>query len=1267
MRDDAAHGHELGLVGEAGGLRQRRVAVHGRAAVIVLVGVDAVAGDQERLTVARELQRALGGGAVLAGNDGVRADRRLRQHDLVHERARCRDLLQHDRSRGVVVVLAAAVAVSVDAEHQIALQEGRAGGIEVVAQRGRRGGEIAGSVGLARGQAVRARAVQEDTRRPASLGRNRSGAEHRAALRDRDGPARLRQIGRSRDHLLPGMNGAAGAGEGECGRRGVDGPGEGRRRHGDIARRVHGLDGEAVPSLRETRQVQASSGIRREGTAIDAGEVGDNAGTGSVGAREGEMGVRDVGLKGGLGRDRDAGGDGVDRPADARGRRVDIARRIDRSDLHAVPPVRQARQIEARGGRGRGGAAIDADAVGGDTASPGFVGPGIGEMGARPTRHRGRPGSDRRIGRRGVHDPGVAGRAGIDVAGGIDRLDGQRMLAVGQSMIGGGAARRRGEGPAIEAHEEVTDARAAGGVSPGEAEDGVGRVGDRGRVRTDRRVGRGGVEGDRERRAVAGVAGQIGVEGLQRVGAVAAEGDARRPRSIALDDTGSHHVGAIEDGDGGADAVGLAVHVDRAGDGLARSIHKAREGHDGDGRGHRVERVGDGAALTDIAGRIGRGGMQHVVGIARERHVERPMPGAVGAGAAEFGRAVIDDDREACLARAGHGLFRLVGEPARARDRQDGGAGIDGRSDRRVTQRVAEIDRDMRAVLDAAGIVHPDDPDPRGVLAVRDGGDEDELRRGREILAQGRDAAVAEVQHRGRSRHRDRLVEGEADGEAVSRLDGILGRVRRHVLHGGDLVERQDRAARAVGGHAVGIAGRRLRRLDMERDGFRSGFSGQGEGAARPVIGDGGLVADTDQAHGVTETESFEVIGEIVGAAGLRQGGLLDDQRLCAGSEGDRAGPRRAARRDVEGAGIEREAAGEAVGTRERERARAVQNQAARAADGVGQGERTAGLDDERAGIGDRTAERGGGAERQRRAGGDGDAVGVALRIEKGPLAAPHSEGFEIRDLGQGAVRLTGSGVEIEGVGADAAVDGAADGLAGEQVEGIVTALEADRAAGIAGDRAVIRQGVVAFAELDRGPVAEDEAGIAGIRRAVGRAVEGPDRVRVLRGRRAVHVDGAGRDAAIAGDRAVIDHRVIGERRLEAAGRGLVLGADRVAVIADDVSPGLVGQGERRRAAPGLVAVIDVVDGDAEIAALDGAGIDDAATADIEAFGEVLAARGSNTFRLNAPDRAGIGDRGEADRVDAVAVIGAHRRAAAQCREAEPLDRAGIRDRRRAA
>ncbi len=90
------------------------------------------------MAVGRQLQRAFRRRAVLARDREVRLARgiletALRQRDLAYERARGRDLAQHDGRRPVVVVVAGVGAIAVDAQHQVA-------GVEHVGGLGRRQG-----------------------------------------------------------------------------------------------------------------------------------------------------------------------------------------------------------------------------------------------------------------------------------------------------------------------------------------------------------------------------------------------------------------------------------------------------------------------------------------------------------------------------------------------------------------------------------------------------------------------------------------------------------------------------------------------------------------------------------------------------------------------------------------------------------------------------------------------------------------------------------------------------------------------------------------------------------------------------------------------------------------------------------------------------------------------------------------------------------------------------------------------------------------------
>ena len=153
--------------------------------------------------------------------------------------------------------------------------------------------------------------------------------------------------------------------------------------------------------------------------------------------------------------------------------------------------------------------------------------------------------------------------------------------------------------------------------------------------------------------------------------------------------------GAGAVGGGAAEQRGAVVDLDRAvgfrragqrqgvviGDAVADGAAVGRER--GDGRGNRRRRV-DGDAQrarghAGIAGGIGGGGGQAVGAVGKRRGREAPGAGAVGGGAAEQRRAVVDLDRAVGFRRAGQRQRIVIGDAiadgaAVGRERGDAGA-----------------------------------------------------------------------------------------------------------------------------------------------------------------------------------------------------------------------------------------------------------------------------------------------------------------------------------------------------------------------------------------------------------------------------------------------------------------------------------------------------------------------------------------------------------------------------------------------------------------
>src|SRR5262249_20579196 len=98
----------------------------------------------------------------------------------------------------------------------------------------------------------------------------------------------------------------------------------------------------------------------------------------------------------------------------------------------------------------------------------------------------------------------------------------------------------------------------------------------------------------------------------------------------------------------------------------------------------------------------------------------------------------------------------------------------------------------------------------------------------------------------------------------------------------------------------------------------------------------------------------------------------------------------------------------------------------------------------------------------------------IGLRVGDGPPAALHVQRLEVDDVRQ---RARARSEQVDGVGADAAVDPADDAGAAIQIDRVVAAFHADGAAGIADDHAVVGEDVLALAGLDRRAVATNEAG----------------------------------------------------------------------------------------------------------------------------------------------------------------------------------------------
>ena len=134
-----------------------------------------------------------------------------------------------------------------------------------------------------------------------------------------------------------------------------------------VGRRVGGPHAEAVGTVRERRRrgvgARARAGAEGRGAGVDrALEGGARLGA------EAEGRGRVVGQAGGAGVDLDRGRRGVDRPVEARRRRIGVARLVDRFDLEAVGALGEF-GVLLGGGAGRPGAAVAAAFEGGDAGA----------------------------------------------------------------------------------------------------------------------------------------------------------------------------------------------------------------------------------------------------------------------------------------------------------------------------------------------------------------------------------------------------------------------------------------------------------------------------------------------------------------------------------------------------------------------------------------------------------------------------------------------------------------------------------------------------------------------------------------------------------------------------------------------------------------------------------------------------------------------------------------------------------------------------------
>lgn len=232
---------------------------------------------------------------------------------------------------------------------------------------------------------------------------------------------------------------------------------------------------------------------------------------------------------------------------------------------------------------------------------------------------------------------------------------------------------------------------------------------------------------------------------------------------------------------------------------------------------------------------------------------------------------------------------------------------------------------------------------------------------------------------------------------------------------------------------------------------------------------------------------------------------------------------------------------------------------------------------------------------------------------------------------------------QVDPVRTGAPVDAAGDGRAGIKVQGVVAALEVERPARVSGDRTVVGEAVGALAGLDRRAVTADEPRRARIGGGIGHAIERPDGA-CIRGA-VLEQHRSGRDRAVADDAAGIDDGIVVDPRVAS----LVLQANRVAVLPDDLPGRTVGDRGGQHAAAAAVAVRVVVDDDGGIGTADSAVVRHRAAAERQALAPVGAAVAveaagalpvQNSARARARDGPAsvVGDGRAAVHIDAVPV-----------------------------
>ena len=244
-----------------------------------------------------------------------------------------------------------------------------------------------------------------------------------------------------------------------CLRRGqVHRPAPRGRRRVNVAQRVLGLDAEGVIAVEQVEVSDAVAAARNPGVGIRLAIEIDAGGVVALAAGEGEVGRRVVGEGRRFGGDGRLGRCGVQRPGVDGRCGVEVAGGITGAYREGVAAVAQAVVGLGR----RAGAVVGAIELAGERG-PG-LGAAEGECGAAAGRRVGRIGINRRVRHDGINGPGVGGRAGVNVAGGVLGPHAEGVAAVGQIAIALG----RGAGGEVAAIELTLEHRPSLAAAEGE-------------------------------------------------------------------------------------------------------------------------------------------------------------------------------------------------------------------------------------------------------------------------------------------------------------------------------------------------------------------------------------------------------------------------------------------------------------------------------------------------------------------------------------------------------------------------------------------------------------------------------------------------------------------------------------------------------------------------------------------------------------------------------------------------------------------------------